>query len=74
MPAARKKKTVAAAPAPGPAEWWVEVVPFDAGDDVHRIGPYANKRLAERAESGVTRNLDDTRFCTRVTSGPAGKP
>jgi len=74
MPAARKKKTVAAAPAPGPAEWWVEVVPHAKGGEVHRIGPCASERAAERCESGVERNLNHEQFYTRIVSGPPGKP
>lgn len=75
MPAARKKVTAKVSAAPAPTEWWVEVVPQRKQDgEIHRMGPFASERTAERCESGVERNLDHERFYTRVTSGPAGKP
>lgn len=65
------KKTAAAAPAPGPTQWWVEIAPIrkGGGGEVRRMGPFASERTAERCESGVMINMDHGRFYTRIASG-----
>lgn len=66
---AKRKKTAAATPAPGPAQWWVEVVPYEKGSEINHMGPFTSERLAERCEGGVERNLNHECFYTRIVSG-----
>jgi len=43
---------------------YVKIVGFASGEAVQTLGPYESERQAERAESGVNRNLAHEHFYT----------
>lgn len=50
-------------------ERWVLII--DENDKVEKmLGPYANERMAEKADSGVNRNLNHERYLTRIVDCP----
>lgn len=53
------------------AEYFVEIRPLydDASEAVHRIGPLASERAAERCERGALMNMNRDRFCTVIVDG-----
>lgn len=56
-------------------KFYVQVIEFDTGEAIRRLGPYNSKRLAENAERGIERNLDHSRFFTRIAPAPdSAKP
>lgn len=46
-------------------QFYVEVVSYDSGKVVKRMGPFPESQ-ADKIDSGLNRNLDHTRFYTRV--------
>lgn len=48
------------------ARFFVEIVESASGGVEKKLGPYPSRRMAEKAEAGVCRNLDHERFYTRV--------
>lgn len=48
----------------------VEIVSYKTGEVVKTLGPYANERLAEKAERGVEANLDHENYYTRTVDAP----
>lgn len=61
----RKPKAVKHAPG-----YYVVIYESGIGGDVEvkRLGPYASKKLADKADSGANRNLNHERFFTLTES------
>ena len=50
---------------------FVEILSEETCAVVKSLGPYTSERQAEKAERGVSANLDHDRYYTRVTLDPA---
>lgn len=47
-------------------EYFVQIVEIKTGNEIKELGPYKSERMAEKAESGVNRNLNHDLFVTWV--------
>jgi hypothetical protein len=54
-------------------EFYVEVVDYDTGKVVERMGPMQSERRAEKVERGVAINLNVDRFYVRIVVSPNEK-
>ncbi len=44
----------------------VEIVDSETDEVIEKLGPYATQRQAERADDGVSRNLNHDKYFTRL--------
>lgn len=44
---------------------YIDIISHETGETIKTLGPYASGRLADRAESGLTRQIDHERFYSR---------
>ncbi len=51
-------------------ERWVIIVDDETEKVEKMLGPYANERMAEKADNGVNINLNHERFTTRIVDCP----
>lgn len=54
--------------------WNVEVRDCDTDKPVKVLGPYAQERLAEKADDGVNRNLNHEAFYTVIVLATPAQP
>lgn len=54
-------------------EYFVRIIEWGTERIERELGPYGSLRLAERAEDGVLRNLDQERFYTETDTKRALK-
>jgi hypothetical protein len=51
--------------------FYVQVIEFESGKVERELGPYVNERLAEKADDGLTRQLNHERYYTRIEARPS---
>jgi len=47
-------------------DYYIEVISFDSGMVEKQLGPYTSERMADKAMSGVDRNLNHELFYSQV--------
>ena len=46
--------------------FYVEIIAYEDQEPVHTLGPFGSKKIAEKADNGLTRQLDHERFYTSI--------
>ena len=47
-------------------QWYVDVIKYDGDQRVKRLGPYSTERMADKADRGVSINLNHDEYWTKV--------
>lgn len=53
------------------SEHYVDIIESASGNTIKSLGPYSSDRLAEKAERGVSHQVDIARYHTRLRHGTA---
>jgi hypothetical protein len=47
-------------------EWWIHIMSYRNDMVKHKIGPFTSARQAEKADTGLNRNLNHDAYYTQV--------